>query len=91
MIMRQNKGRAGVVIFVMDGIMFAQPQDAVERDSLAGVEQMIDRAGYFRAVADKRVGGKILSVAKLKVTVGETAPGQAQAQIRVRSEGVADS
>ena len=71
--------------------MLAQPQDAVERDLLAGVEQMIDGAGEFRAVAIERIGGVVFSVAKFKVTVGETAAGQAQAQIRVRTKRAAEA
>jgi hypothetical protein len=91
MIVREDKGRAGVVILVIDGIMLAQPQDAAEGDSLARVEQMIDGAGEFRAVAFERIGRIILSVAKFKIAVGETAAGQAQAQIRVRTKRAADA
>ena len=61
-------------------------QNEVQRNFVAGIEQMINARGNFPAVAVERFGRQKCAVVNFIVIVPKTAAGQADAQIRVRPQ-----
>ena len=71
---------------VISGIMRRAAQDEVQRNQVAGIEQMIDARGDFPAVAFEGLAGIVCAAMDFIVTVGKAAAGQAEAKIRVRPQ-----
>ena len=77
---RQGEVGGRVVAAIISGIMRRAAQDEVQRNQVAGIEQMIDACGDFAAVAVKRLAGIIGAAVDFVVAVGEPAARQADGQ-----------
>ena len=64
------------------------PQNQIQWNQVAGVEQVINTRGDFPAVALKRLAGIIGAAVDFVVTVRESAAGQTDGEIRVRPQPV---
>ena len=87
-ILRQSKSRGRAVIAVESGIMRRAAEDQIQRNQVAGIEQMINAGRNFAAVAVERLVGIIFAAVDFVVTVRKTAAGQADGEVRVRPQPV---
>src|SRR5262249_54871584 len=88
MIRRQLEIAGGVVVPDKGGIVGDAAHDAVKRDLLAWVEQVIETEGCFTAMSNERFVWKEGALTNLGIAVGEAATGDADAQVRVGAQEV---
>ena len=87
----QLESRRGAVIALVGGEVSQAADHARQRNQVAGVKQMIDAQGRFTAEAGEGFFRQELPLAHFDVIVRKSPAGQADAQVGVLAQGLADA
>src|SRR5439155_8487020 len=90
-ILWQGKVRSRVIVPAVSRVVGRAAQHAIQRNSPAGIEQVINAEREFTAKAGEGLGSKVLTLIDLCVIVGEAAAGDTHAQVRIFAQGAADA